>query len=87
MCRRLPRAPLVAAFVLATLGGCDTTQYKNASHPGYGDAEYKRDLAQCRSQNSEVVIRAGYDDRSSVEVNEAKARSCMNEHGWQAVNR
>ena len=53
----LPRVSLATTLLLAVLGGCDTTQYKNPSHPGYGDAEYKSDLAQCRKQNSKVVIR------------------------------
>ena len=87
MRRRLPRVSLATTLLLVVLGGCDTTQYKNPSHPGYGDAEYKNDLAQCRKQNSKVVIRGGYDDKSSVEVDEDKARSCMNERGWQAVSR
>ena len=87
MRRRLPRASLATTLLLAVLGGCDTTQYKNPSHPGYGDAEYKNDLAQCRKQNSKIVISGGYDDKSSVEVDEDKARSCMNERGWQAVSR
>jgi hypothetical protein len=87
MRRRLPRAPLFAALLLAALGGCDTPRYKNASHPGYGDAEYKSDLAQCRRQNSKIVMSQGYDDKSSVEVDEAKAQSCMNERGWQVVSR
>jgi hypothetical protein len=86
-CRRMPRALLATTLLLVVLGGCDTTTYKNSSHPGYGDAEYKNDLAQCRKQNSKVVIRGGYDDKSVVEVDEDKARSCMNEHGWQAVSR
>ena len=61
--------------------------YTNPSHPGYGDAEYKSELAQCRSQNSKVVIHGGYDDKSALEVDEDKARTCMSERGWQAVSR
>ena len=85
---RLPRVSLATTLLLAVLGGCDTTQYKNPSHPDYGDAEYKSDLAQCRKQNSKVVIvwwlrRQGRE----IEVDEDKARSCMTERGWQAVSR
>jgi hypothetical protein len=87
MRRGLPRVSLTTTLLLVVLGGCDTTQYKNPSHAGYGDAEYKNDLAECRKQNSKVVIRGGYDDKASVEVDEGKARSCMNERGWQAVSR
>ena len=85
----LPPAPRLARHgaAAAALGGCDSTQYKNASHPNYGDAEYKSDLAQCRKQNSKVVASSGYDDKSEIEVDEAKARSCMTERGWQAVSR
>ncbi len=78
---------LPGALLLAILCGCGGSQYKNVSHPGYGDAEYKNDLAQCRGQNSKVVMSSGYDDKSSVEVDEAKARSCMSERGWQQVSR
>jgi hypothetical protein len=85
--RRLPRASLAATLLLATLAGCDSTQYRNASHPNYGDADYKSDLAQCRKQNSKVVAVSGYDDRSEIQVDEAKARSCMTKRGWQAVIR
>ena len=85
--RRLPRASLAATLLLATLGGCNSTQYRNASHPNYGDADYKSDLAQCRKQSSKVVAVSGYDDRSEIQVDEAKARSCMTERGWQAVSR
>ncbi len=84
---RLPRARLALALLLAVLGGCDTAQYKNANNPSYGNTEYKNDLAQCRSQNSKVVMSTGYDDKSSVQVDEAKARSCMAERGWQSVSR
>ena len=79
--------PLVTALLLAVLGGCTATQYKNASHPNYGDAEYKSDLKQCRDQNSKITLSSGYDDRSTVDVDEDKAQSCMNQRGWQAVSR
>jgi hypothetical protein len=85
--RRVPCVTIATTLLLVVLGGCVTTQYKNPSHPGYGDTEYKSDLAECRKQNSKVVIRGGYDDKASVEVDEDKARSCMNERGWQAVSR
>jgi hypothetical protein len=85
-CRRR-FTPFVTVLLLATLGGCGTTTYKNATHANYGDAEYKNDLAQCRGQNSKVVTSMGYDNNSHVEVDEAKAQSCMNERGWQAVSR
>ncbi len=78
---------LPAAMLVAALCGCSSTQYRNVNHPGYGDAEYKSDLAQCRKQYSKIVMSSGYDDRSSVEVDEPKAQSCMTERGWQEVSR
>ena len=77
---------LPATLLVAALCGCsDAAQYKNVSHPAYGAAEYKNDLAQCRKQYSKVVMSSGYDDKSSVEVDEPKAQSCMSDRGWQAV--
>ena len=84
---RLPGPSLATALLLAALGGCDSTHHQNPSHPNFGDSEYKNDLAQCRKQNSKIVIVSGYDDRSETQVDEAKARSCMTERGWQAVSR
>ena len=84
---RLPGVLLATAGLLAALGGCNSVTYKNPSHPEYGDAQYKTDLAQCRKQNSKIVIVGGYDDKGEVQVDEDKARSCMNERGWQAVSR
>jgi hypothetical protein len=81
------RVLIATAGLLVALSGCDTATYKNPSHPGYGDAEYKTDLAQCRKQNSTTVIVGGYDDKGEIRVDEDKARSCMNERGWQAVSR
>ena len=84
----LPRASLATGLLLAgTWAAATSTQYKNASHPNYGDADYKSDLAQCRKQNSKVVAVSGYDDRSEIHVDEAKSRSCMTERGWQAISR
>ena len=74
-------------LLLAVLVGCSTTQYKNPSHPNFGEAEYKNDLEQCRKQNSRIVMSSGYDDKSEVKVDEAKAQACMTERGWQASNR
>jgi hypothetical protein len=81
------RVPLAAALLLGVLGGCTANHYTNASHPGYGDAEYKADLKQCRDQNSKIIMSSGYDDRSTVDVDEDKAQSCMNQRGWQAGGR
>jgi hypothetical protein len=76
------------ALLLGALGGCQSTQYKNVAHPDYGDTEYKRDLTQCRTQNSQVYTHpGGYTDVTEVKVDEAKAASCMTDHGWQAVSR
>jgi len=84
---RLPRVSLATVLVIAALGGCDTPRYKNTNHPNFGEAEYKNDLAQCRGQNSKIVTTTGYDVTTSVQVDEAKAQSCMNERGWPAGSR
>jgi hypothetical protein len=83
MCRLL--IPLIV--ILMPLVGCSSTQYANPSRPGSTDADYKNDLAQCRKQNSTIITSSGYDDRSEVRVDEAKAQSCMTERGWRAVSR
>ena len=83
MCRLL--APLVAVSI--TLMGCSSTQYANPGRPGSTEADYKNNLAQCRKQNSTVVTSTGYEDRSEVHVDEAKAQACMSERGWRAVSR
>jgi hypothetical protein len=67
--------------------GCSSTQYANPSRPGSTEADYKNDLAQCRKQNSTIVTSSGYDDRSEVRVDEAKAQACMTERGWRATSR
>jgi hypothetical protein len=86
----MPRCHLsygLLTFALVVLGGCASTRYQNASHPGYGDTEYKQDLSQCRGENSTVVTSQGYDVQSQVRVDEAKAQSCMAARGWQAVSK
>jgi len=83
MCRLL--IPLIV--ILMPLVGCSSTQYAKPSRPGSTDADYKNDVAQCRKQNSTIITSSGYDDRSEVRVDEAKAQSCMTERGWRAVSR
>jgi hypothetical protein len=83
MCRLL----FLLVVWLLPLSGCSSTQYANPARPGSGEADYKNDLAQCRKQNSTIVTSSGYDDRSEVRVDEAKAQSCMAERGWHAVSR
>jgi hypothetical protein len=87
-CGRRSCVPLGLALLLGALGGCQSTQYKNMAHPDYGDVEYKRDLTQCHSQNSQVYTHpGGYSDVTEVKVDEAKAASCMTDLGWQTVSR
>ena len=78
---------IVLAFaVVGTLGGCSAGHDQNVNHPSYGDAEYTADREQCRKQNSKIVMSSGYDDRSDIQVDEAKARSCMTDRGWQPAS-
>jgi len=69
------------------LSACSTTRYQNVTHPTYGDAEYKTDLAQCRQQNSTTKSIQGYDIQTVVTVDEAKASACLTERGWQPATK
>jgi hypothetical protein len=84
---RLPRGSASLAILLGVLCGCTSTRYQNISHPNYGDAEYKSDLAECRRANSTVVSIQGYDVQEKVTVDEAKAESCMDARGWQKASK
>jgi hypothetical protein len=80
-------AAFAIALLFAALTACAPTQYRNATHPNYGEAEYKTDLKHCRSQNSKLVTSNGYDVHTDVQVDEPKAQSCMSERGWQSGSR
>jgi uncharacterized protein YceK len=69
--------------VLAALSGCASDHYHNSLHPNYGNTEYNADLAQCRKENSTTTTTQGYDLQVHVDVDEAKAASCMTARGWQ----
>jgi hypothetical protein len=84
---RLAYAALTLALLCTAVGGCDSVPPRNTAHPAYGTVEYKRDLSQCRNENSKIVMVSGYDDRSEVQVDEAKASGCMVARGWQPTNR
>jgi hypothetical protein len=84
---RLPWASACLAMVFGALCACTSTTYKNTINPGYGDAKYKSDLAQCNQDNSKLVTREGYTPYTEVVVDQAKADSCMATHGWQAVSK
>jgi hypothetical protein len=72
-------------ILLGVVCACTTPRYQNVTHPNYGDAEYKTDLAQCRRDNSTVETHQGYDVQTEVKVDEAKAASCMTARGWQPM--
>jgi hypothetical protein len=62
-------------------------RYLNSAHPQYGNEEYIFDLAQCRNENSTVVVSI-LDYAllpATVGVNEVKAEGCMSRHGWEAA--
>jgi hypothetical protein len=82
-----PNAAFASALLFAVLAACAPTHYRNAAHANYGEAEYKTDLKQCRSQNSRLVTSNGYDVHTDVQVDEPKAQSCMSERGWQSGSR
>jgi hypothetical protein len=75
------------ALVLGVLSACTTTRYQNVTHPTYGDAEYKADVAQCRQQNSTTKTIQGYDLQTQVTVDEAKASACLTQRGWQPATK
>ena len=84
MRRRHPSCvPLMLALLWGAMSGCGSTPHQNAGHPGYGEAEYKSDLSQCRRENSKIVMSEGYDTKSDVQVDAAKAQACMAAHGWR----
>ena len=60
-------------------------RYLNAAHPQYGNEEYLSDLAQCRNENSTVVVSILYYAvlPAAVGMDEGKADGCMSRHGWQ----
>jgi hypothetical protein len=80
---RLPRASASLSILLGALCACTQARYQNVTHPSFGDAEYKNDLAQCRRENSSVETIQGYDVQQRVTVDEAKAAVCMSARGWQ----
>jgi hypothetical protein len=77
---------------LAVLSGilCACTwpqRYQNFSHRNYGAAEYRADLAQCRSVSSMVVVSVrGFDLQSGIGVDEAQANACMEAQGWRPAS-
>jgi hypothetical protein len=72
----LPRALARLSLLLGALCGCTQARYQNVTHPGFGDAEYKNDLA-CRRENSSVVTIGVTTCRSAWCGREAKAIACM----------
>ena len=74
---------VAVVVVLAILGGCASDHYQNSIHPNYGNTEYDADVAQCRKENSTTTTTQGYDLQIHVDVDEAKAASCMTARGWQ----
>jgi hypothetical protein len=72
------------AAVCLLLAGCATGgHWQNVNNSSYGTAEYDKDAAQCRKENSRVVERVGYDTTTEVVVDEAKAKACVAARGWR----
>ncbi len=83
----LPHRSACLTALVTALCACTPTHYQNVTHPTYGDTEYSSDLAQCRRENSTVVTHQGYDVQTEVQVDEAKAASCMSARGWQKASK
>lgn len=77
----------IAICLLGMMSACSSTQYRNVNHPNYGDVEYRSDLAECRKANSTTSTTQGYDVQIHVDVDEAKAASCMTTRGWQPAGK
>lgn len=78
------RSLATTAFLLSVLVSCGPppVQYQNVDHPDYGSAEFDRDNAQCRGANSTQHVIAGYEDKTVITVDEAKATACLAAKGW-----
>jgi hypothetical protein len=69
---------------MIALAGCGPPQYRNVTHPGYGDAEFKQDQDVCQRENSHPVTHVtGYAEVKGTEFDENMVRSCMAARGWQ----
>ena len=77
-------ARLIMGAAIAAISGCASPQMKNAAHPEYGQAEYQKDLADCRKAHSQMVQINGYDTTTKVVVDEPAVKSCIAERGWVA---
>jgi hypothetical protein len=75
---------LIIGAAIAALSSCAGPQMKNPAHPEYGQAEYQKDLADCRKAHSHMVQIIGYDDTTKVVVDEPAVKSCIAERGWVA---
>jgi hypothetical protein len=69
---------------IAAISGCASPQMKNAAHPEYGQAEYQKDLADCRKEHSRMVQTAGYDTLTKLVIDEPAVKSCIAGRGWEA---
>ena len=79
-------ASIIPMIVCVALCGCAAPQWKNADHPGYGQAEYKRDLAECQKGHVHFVQKGGYDDPSIPVFDEDAVNACMTGRGWHQVS-
>jgi hypothetical protein len=77
----------IPVFLVAALAACSSAQHQNVTHPTFGEAQYRSDLADCRKQNSTYTSHQGYDVQVEVKTDESKVDACMTERGWQTVSR
>jgi hypothetical protein len=81
----------LAILISGTLYACaplPPERYLNSVHSQYGNGEYLSDLAQCRNENSTVVVSVlDYTLLpATVGVEEVKANGCMARHGWESAS-
>jgi hypothetical protein len=76
---------VLSLAVYAVLCGCAALQWKNADHPGYGQAEYKQDVYECQKGHVRLVQTGGYDDSTKAVVDQDAVNACLMGRGWQQV--
>jgi hypothetical protein len=76
---------LAIGGVWMLMAGC-TTHYRNSLNPSYGQAEFDRDLYECRRENTfPRATRLGSYSDATMEVNEDMAKACLAARGWRPV--
>src|SRR2546426_6271011 len=77
---------LAVCWTVLLLAGC-STRYQNSRNPSYGQAEFDRDVYQCRRENTfPRATRYGAWSDATMEVNEDMAKACLAARGWRPAS-